>query len=311
MVAAKTTADLIADVISGAQLHAEAGVILDGRVSNADVLTWASKLLSTSVASVLIGTRSERWAWQDTDTPIVAGQALYRVPSRALAAGVGQVLYVVGERELELSPVGTYERAQRSETAVDGDAPYAYTYEADRLVLVPTPRASTGSLRVRYPRQPARLVEVSACRTVASTTATTITLTAAASPWVTGAVLDVTRGSTHGDVLAADLTATLIAGSVVTVAAVPSEVAAGDVVSLAGLGCVIPLPEVVYHYLVDVVTLEVQRRIGDDPSAIADATQAAMARRAEVRDLLEPRGRGRPRVPVRHTSPLRQRWSRW
>lgn len=303
MVAAKTTADLLEEVIAAAQLHAEDGEILDGRLSNADVLRFASKLLSTDIAALLVATRSERWCWQDQDVPLVAGQSHYRIPSRALGSGVAQVIAVRGGDEHELAPMGTGARL------TGGDTPRGYAYEGDSLVVVPTPRTSGGALRVRYPRQPARLVEPSACAVVASRTGTAITTTEAApTSWGASPRLDVTRGTTHGDLLATDLTAS-VSGSTVTVpAGIPSAVGAGDVVSRAGEGCVMPLPEVVFHLLVDLVVVEVLRRIGDDPQTVMDAVQAATARRQHVRDLLEPRNRGaKTRQAVRPNSPLRRR----
>lgn len=310
MVAAKTTDDLILDVIAAAQLQSDgAGTITDGRVSNDDVLTWASKLLSTSIASMLLACSQERWVWQDSDQTIVSGTAKYRIPSRALASGVASLVILDGSsNEFHPPQISAADRYRYASSRVGPwRSPFAMTWEGDHIVLLPTPAESGFSLRVRFPRQPPRLVAVSACAVVASTTSTVITTTATVpTAWTASETLDLNEGTPHGDALGLDLAGTSISGTSITIAAgVPSELAAGDYVSLAGHGCTLPVPEVVYHLLVDLVIVEVLRRIGSDPADLQEARDAAAASMVHVRDILEPRDRGASPKPIRRNSPLR------
>lgn len=311
MVAARTSDDLVSAIIATAMLQSDgAGTISDPRISNSDVLEFASRLLSADVASVLLSARQQRWVWQADDVAITSGTAKYRIPSRALASGVDDIeIYDSTSGETfdppQLSPRERflYGNGRRG----NWRSPYGYIWEGDHIVLIPTPDVTQYSLRVRFPRQPARLVAVSACAKVSSTTSTVIT-TAATVPtaWGSSETLDCVQGGLHADALGLDLAGTSISGTSITVSAgVPSELAANDYVCLAGTSCVIPLPESVWPLLVELVNVDVLRRIGADQTLLGQAIQAAQARRNAVRDVLEPRSRGESQRPIRRYSPLR------
>lgn len=308
-IAAKTADDLISDLIVAAQLRSsDSTTIDDGRLSNAEALRIASRLLSTQVAALLVAARQERWVSQASDVAITSGTDTYRVPGRALAAGVSDVVIYDDASGEEFDP--PYLDGRDRHHYVNGRkgqwrSPYAYTWQGDHIVLVPAPTETKYQLRVRFPRQPPRLVQTSACALVSSTTATTITTNATVpSAWASSETLDIVQGDPHGDVIGLDLAGTSISGTSITIAAgVPSEAASGDYVCLDGDSCVIPLPESVYSYLVDLLTVWALQRIGD-PLA-EQAKELAMATRASVQEVLEPRSRGERRVPIRRHSPLR------
>ena len=300
MVAAKTSDALLAAIKRDAQMPPA-----DGRLTDAEILDIASEALSAEVADLLVSVRQQRWVQTHADVAITSGVATYRIPSRALAAGVSDVLIVDGETEYDAPELSPEERYRYS----DGQrgpwrSPYGYAWQGDHIVLVPEPSETRYSLRLRYPRQPGRLVAVEECGLVTSTTATTIELDATPSAWGASETLDVVEGTPHADTLMLDASAT-ISGTTVTIAAgVGSEVAAGDYVCLAGETCIPPVPESVWPYLVAACVARVVYVIGDVAAIQAAQIMAAQAER-RVRSVLAPRNRGARELVTHHNSALR------
>ena len=303
MVAAKTTADLLTEVREQCQLPDA-----DGRLDSDGILRLGSQRLTSAIANMLVSLRQERWVTTHTDVTIVSGTASYRIPSRALAAGVADILIreTASGTEWSANEIPAVDRWRYSAGAHGySRAPWSYTWEGDHIVLLPTPDASGYTLRIRYPRQPARLVQTSAAALITSTP-TSIKAVVSSVPSAFGSVatVDVVEGTPHGDVLLADKSATISGTDVTITAGLGSEVAAGDYVCLAGQTCVPPIPELVWPLLVAETSLAVLRAVGD-PEGIADARERLAEERVHVRNVLAPRNRGESQKLVNHYSALR------
>lgn len=302
MVAAKTTADLLTEVRDETQLPDA-----DGRLDSDGILRLASRRLSGSIADLLVSLRQERWVTTQADTTISSGTATYRVPSRALAAGVADIIVreTASGSEWSAPEIPAEERWRHS----DGQrgrwrSPYGYAWQGDHIVLLPTPDTTGYTLRIRYPRQPARLVQTTAAASVSSKGASTIVVASVPSAFGSAATVDVVEGTPHGDVLMSDASATISSTTLTIAAGVDTEVAAGDYVCLAGQTCVPPIPESVWPLLVAETSLAVLRAIGDD-AAIPHAERTVMEALAHVRNVLAPRNRGERQMVINRSSSLR------
>lgn len=304
MVAAKTSDDLLSDVRVAAQLADN-----EGRITSAEMLRMASRLLSTRIAKLLITARQERWVRTHSDVPIVSGTAKYRVPSRALAAGVSDVVIVdAGGEEYDPPYITARDRHYFSGgRRPNSRSPYAYTWEGDHIVILPTPQESQYSLRVRYPRQPPRLVLVASCGLVTNKSATTIDVLAMPSGWGSFNTVDVVEGTPHGDALMLDQLAGISSNTLTIAAGVDSEIDDGDYVCLAGESCVIPLPENVWPVLVEALAVDVMTRLEDNSSTIATHVDLRDEAASAVLAVLEPRSRAERPMLRRRGSPYRSR----
>lgn len=300
MVAALTTDRLVDEVRDQACIPD-----VDGRLGSTEaavdaaILRLASNVLRTHVADLLIGSRAQRWTQAASDQAIASGTHLYAMPERALAAGVADVLITDGTSEWS-APEITLAQAWRYRVDHGGwDSPYAYCWRDDEIELLPHPTAGGHSLRVLYPRGLLRLVTVASCALVASTGATSITTDAdVPSAWSSSETLDVVRGGPNGAPRGTDLAGTSISGTSITVSAgVPSTVAAGDYVCLAGETCIPPVPDVAWPALVAGASLEVLRAIGD-PAGVPDARERLAEAGLRAQKLLTPRSRGASRKIV-------------
>lgn len=291
MVAALTTADVLARVKALAQLPAA-----DGRLSDAELLGIADEVLRTTCADLLMGARGQWWTVAASDVTIASGVAAYALPERALSEGLADVLIVQGTSQWS-APEIPLEQAWRYRKAHGGWAsPYAYCWRDDVIELLPTPTDSSYALRVLYPRRPSRLVTVASAALVSSSTTSTIVVASVPAGWGGSQLVDVVSG-TSGRLRGQDLPAS-IASTTLTLTT-PDGTVAGDYVCLDGETCVPPLPETVFDVLVASTTLETLMALGD-PEGVGAAQVRAQARIARAQSLASPRNRGASRKIVAH-----------
>ncbi len=309
MVAAKTSDDLLdeAKVLAATPPS-------DTRVTDSEMLEIGAHALSMEIAELFMSAGgTQRWVYTGTDVATVVDQFLYRLPSRALGSGLADLLIIDagGEEydapEIPLEDVWLYAQQRTG----NWRSPYAYAFQGDHIHIVPTPTDTSYTLRMRWHRQPARLVAVSAAALVTGVTGTTITCASIPSSIATPLDVDVVEGTPHGDVLQTDAAAT-IAASVFTIAAgVDAEIAAGDYVCIAGETCIPPIPEAVWPLLVGLVAHEVIDAYGDG-DAYARSEKRIHRRRELAKRMLTPRNKGEtPKLINRHSSLRGGRFPRW
>jgi hypothetical protein len=125
--------------------------------------------------------------------------------------------------------------------------PTAFMLEGNSVVLVPTP-STEGTLRLKYARAFNRLVPVAECGTITAVdrVANTITVSGIPAAFVSAERYDIVSGTPHFDIISMDFPAN-VSGSVLTFdiglpsgefPVIPSTVAVGDFVCLAGQTCV-------------------------------------------------------------------------
>ncbi len=159
-----TTSELIDDIRAQGALSSD-----DSAFSDANCLAAANRALKAIFVPAIRSIRAEYYVTH-VDETIVADQAEYRIPHRSATNSVRQVFWIdsaSSKHELHPATVGEtveYERTGR---------PVRYAVRDDRLVLLPTPNAALGTLRILYERRPSSLVLPSACQDITSVDTTT------------------------------------------------------------------------------------------------------------------------------------------
>lgn len=301
MVAAKTTDDLITAVNARCALPSA-----DDRLSTAEKLDLASQRLTSTIAELLVSSRSQRWVQSGSDVAISSGTYLYDVPERALASGVADIKITDGS--VEWDPPEILFRDAHLYRSVRGNwaAPYAYTWLDDKIELLPHPTTGGAAyyLRIYYPRAAPKLVPTTSCAPVTASTSTTITATSAQTILGASATIDVVKGTPNGAPRGMDLSAS-IATNTVTVSATPTGTASGDYVCLAGQTCVLPMPQSLWQVIVLATSADVLDALGDSERLAAVQIELGAAMR-EARGVLEPRSRGATHKVINRNGPLRQ-----
>lgn len=308
MVAAKTTSDLIEQVREQCLLPTVEGRLGSTEaLANLSILRFASDVLRTHCAELMVTSRTQRWLTTASDVTVVSGTYLYALPERALASGAADILITDGTHEWS-APEIPFAEAWRYRNAHPGwNSPYAYAWHDDHIELLPHPTAGTYYIRFVYPRGLHRLVRTSDCAVVASKTATTITTTATVpSTWSSSETLDIISHRPNGTPRAIDQAGSSIATTNVTIlAGVPSTTVAGDFVCLDGETCVPPVPDSVWPALVAGTSLAVLSTGIGNAEEIAVMAGTLSAAKKTAKDLIQPRSRGASRKIVARHSPLR------
>ena len=173
------------------------------------------------------------------------------------------------------------------------------------MVLVPSPSQS-GTLRLEYHRRPSALVTTSAVATISSINGarTVITTTATIpSTIVSGISVDVVDNTPGFKTLVMDATTTATtSGTTITLtAALPSSVAAGDYVCLAGESPVPQIPVELHPLLAQRTKAAALEALGD-PKAV-QAMQVCDRMRQSAMVQLSPRSKGSPRYLINRNAP--------
>lgn len=323
---ARTTDDLLTDV--RARVVAPSA---NGLLSSAELLQLIDEEMRSELAGLLISMRSDYWLTSETQT-LTSGTASYRLPSRAIGMTLADVtVYDSAGNEWNLFQVPTSERYEyATPTSITGN-PVAFTLENGSIVLLPTPGASSLTLRLRYYRAPSRLELASNCAPIQQPNTTT-TLTVSSAPAGVGleadALADIVRGDGMFEPTFTDLQivnyATGASGvefdvsTPYTVADVATYFAPGnrrDYLCLSGRTCYPPIPDTLWPVLVALGCKAYCEAIGDG-RGLAAATSMLERKTASARSLMMPRVDGEvPRVVPRFT-PLRGGggyggWGRW
>lgn len=249
-----------------------------------------------------------------TDIAIVEAQSDYPIPSRA-AFGVVREVVIVDANGETLADLPWAEAEERPYFAGSGN-PTHHTIEGDRVVLLPTPSTSTGTLRIKYYRRPSVLVAASTSSDELPHAITLVqdeVLTIGTHAFDLADVVDVVQGKPPFDVLAQDVALAAVAATTVTLPAAVSTIAIGDYVCTAGETPVVQLTAELHPVVALGAAAEVLRRAKDAQAAAREAEFVAKLER--VISAMSPRQHGESKRVVNHHSYLRggghgSRWGR-
>ena len=294
-----TSDDLLTRVKARAQIPDA-----DDRLTDADILAMADDAIRSTVGRIIWNADDGRTVRTQADVALVADQSDYRMPDRAVASAIYDVLLVDSagnERSSVYVDSADAWRWRNDEAPTDSDRAYAHTIEGDVIRLLPTPTAANLSLRVKYRRRPSRLVTVAASTLLGSASSSTVvaddsdSFPAAWTSEGSSLVIDVYRAGPGGDSLADDVqgsttsdTFTRSSGSFDTSG--PYAPGAACYASLAGETCVLPVPEEAVPFLTVLLALEVTTALGDG-AAVGGLSQLVAGRRKELIALVDDRNR--------------------
>ena len=248
---------------------------------------------------------SEEYLIKAYDQSVTAGTATYRVPTKAVGAALRRVCWV--ESDGTERPLDRIEPEQRQEYGLTG-TPVGYVFRGPNVDLVPSPDAA-GTLRLYAQVRQSKIVASTAVGAITAINvgARQVTVSSAPSTFTNNVLYDLVRGTPHFDDLTYDQSAT-IAGAVLTFAnALPSGLAVGDYVCLAGET---PIPQI----QVELHPLLAQRVAYVGLMSLGHVQKARELKgvldemRADCKRILTPRDRGASRYIINRNGPG---WGSW
>lgn len=266
----------------------------DEALATADFLAFADEELQTEVVQVLLAAREEYLVSKiPFDQTIVSGTTRYAMPPRAIGGRLRQVLISGTD--------GAYVPLPRVEPENSTDD-VGYVFDGNSLVL--TDSTLTGTLRQTYFMRPNRLVATSAVGLItAINTGTGVVTCNIPATFTTSERYDFVKGTPGFECSAIDLTASAVGGSTITFTAgdLPSSLAVGDYVCLAGESPIPQIPVELHPFLSQRVVVRALSAIGDAKREFAQ--QDADRLRARAVSLISPRDQGGKRPIINRFGP--------
>lgn len=206
----------------------------------ADFVTLLNSQMHSKVVTAIHREKKDFFV-KTYDTPIVADQNNYAIPTRAVGSQLRDVVLVdANGSEIEL-PMGRTE---------DNKSPvplFEFYFQGHEIILVPTPTAVNGlSVRFKVVRRPNNLCIATLSGVIQSinTGTSVVRLSRVPSTWTTATLLDVTNNNPPFNPIADDQAISAISGFDVTFSSIPSGLAVGQYVAEAGLT---PIPQMPYE----------------------------------------------------------------
>lgn len=227
------------------------------------------------------------------DITLSVGVSKYRLPERAVAGSIVRAWYVDGNGcEIPLALIASHQVSEWRSSAVQTGQPAAHYFEGSKVCLVPAPNTAA-TLRIEYELMPSQMVLPTAVSAVTAINGNQVTLTGPLpASFVSGTSFDFVQGNPGFDCLGIDKTAT-VSGSVLTFTAgsVPSDLAVGDYVTLAGQSPFPQIPASLQLMLQHRVIITALQSLGDNDS-LREARNELVEIEKVANTLLAPRSTG-------------------
>lgn len=236
---AQTTADLISNI----KLRGSFPTAND-LFSTADYLRILNDEMMNQVTPLLTKLNEEFFLTYQ-DTAITSGQSAYRIPKRAIGSMLRDV-QIINSAGNVVSLPRMFEEDKYSTT----QGPLGYYIKSNQIILSPTPTSTTGTLRLAYFRRPSKFVATTACAQITSIAGSIVVVSALPTTMTTNTSIDFVQGDSPYDLLQMDTPIASAAGTTLTFATVPTDLAVGDYICLAGEACLPMIPEEMIPFLV-------------------------------------------------------------
>ena len=263
------------------------------RYSDADIIAFANEEIQITVLPEILRLKEEYLVYTET-TSIVANQANYQIPRRAVGRGLRDVQYQSSgaDTKRNLPLISLEDRHLYNQTG----EPVGYYMENDKIVLLPTPGSSTGTLEFMFVMAPSKVTPVNQSYVISNINRTTGEITVTSS--IDGSLAstqkwDFVSGSQANIVMNYDMTATSFSGTSITFVTtdIPTDLVAGDYVTLAGESPFIALPQEVHPVVSAAAQCRVLEGIGDYEALKYAEDKRNRAMRA-MKEALAPRNMG-------------------
>jgi len=229
-----------------------------------------------------------------TEIPMVVDQSEYRLPTRALARKLRDVKIRNSANIRFDFPKISIEREQIYQ--VNG-IPFGFYFKGDRFTVVPTPTTTEYSIQYWYFLPPSNLIPYTDAAVVTGVAGDDVTVnsvpTAISDIFAAGGMVDFIQGTSGNSCLEIDKTISNIAGNTITFTTgdVPTDLASGDFISVAGTSPVVQLPDAAVPYLVTLTCMDILQAISDF-EGYDRLERIAQKQEKSLKALMEPRIEG-------------------
>lgn len=272
----------------------------DDYLTDAQIITTMTDVLQTYVAP-LIKTQMQEHMVTVYDQDFDPTQTTYSIPSRGMASSLRDICFVDSSNNEINIPLLNPDILKGYSTFLFSPVMWGYYLQNNSVIMAPqgnTAMPNYPTLRMKYYRRPNALVaEASAGQiTAINTTTGQVTLASAPTTWTTSTTFDIIKGTPEFETRGDDLAISNITGFVLTFSDLPTGVAVGDWVCVAGESTIPQIPVEAFNLLVQSTTAACLEFMGD-PRWTASEAQANKYEKKLVA-ILAPRVDGTPQTIV-------------
>lgn len=271
---------------------------------DADILAVADDVTKAYLVPILVALRQDYFVTSSL-TPMVADQAEYDIPYRAVGRGLRDLKMVDASESVRDLALISIEDAHMF---VISTVTHSFYFKGDKVVLVPTPADATSSLQFWWEQPPANLTTVSSAALITAISDPMVTVSTLPSTMIASTLVDFVKGTSGNTTLGYDASISSVASTTVTFAAstLPTGLAVGDYLSLAQTTPVIQLPNECYPLLESRTCRRILASVGDYDGA-RGLDDDIKEEEKNLKQLLEPRIQGEPKVILNRNGLLRGR----
>lgn len=268
-------------------------------MTDEDILAFADDIISSRIVPLLESVNQEFFVTRH-DIALVAGQTEYSIPYRAIGRALRELKITDDNhnvRNVALVALEDEHLYQQSATTV------GFNFLSDKIHLIPDVPANVTpdqTLLLWYRLPPSTLVQTALAALVTAVADPNVTVSAVPATFLSGVEVDFIQGKSGSSIYAIDKAITNISGTTLTFAAntVPSDLAVGDYISLAGTSPVINfIPNECYSLIESQTAYRVLTAVGDFDGAKILAQDITIEER-NAKQLLEPRIDGEPTIII-------------
>ena len=273
---------------------------------NDDILAVADDVVQSRLVPVLISMRQDFFV-TTKDVTIVANQVEYDIPSRAVGRTLRDLKRKVdGTGKVDVTLVGIEDEHFSALTGI----PNQFYFKGDKVCLSPKPSGGGDILEMWYELMPSKLTTTDKAGRIVSIGTSDVTVSQVPSTFEIGTVCDIVAGQAGHSCKLLDSAITNIAGNVIHFASLPSNVAVGDYVTVAGYSPVMQLPDECYPYLETETCYRLLQSISDYEGAKFLQADIEVELK-NLKMLLEPRIQGEATKIIPRMGLARGARSRW
>lgn len=298
-----TTTELLSAVRMNARLSD-----YDPDWTTAQILLAADKMLQERFWPFMLSLRSD-FGLAYLDHTITAAQQAYALPKRAYGSTLRRVLYV-GATSSDVYELSNRPMGEHTLYAGETGSPEAYCIHDDKIMVLPTPASTTGTLRVYYERRPSQLIATSSAMQITAGVGTGVLTGAAPAAWTTGLSYDIIKNTSPFATINEGLTASAVSASTsitFTLADLDStRLAVGDWVTESGYSPIPQMPMELHSVLSEATASHILKTTGAYQASKA-LEQSAAVGMGSFQRAVSPRYRNAGRTVFNPNSPFRNR----
>lgn len=268
-------------------------------------LNLANAVMRSRIVPFVNSVRENYYSY-DVDWTIVANSSIL-IPSRAVGGKLENVSFLNGT---ERGDAPRYYEDELRDLSMAPSVKAGFYLKRNRLFVLPSDGGGWTTLRMAIVIRPNTIVDptTDAAQITAINTGTkTLTFASCPSTWTTASIFDLVQANPHFDWLAIDQAISAITATTATFSStLPTDLAVGDWISLAGYSPIIQCPAEVHPLLAQEVANVCLKAQGIEAAYKLGLEEAKMIRE-EVVSLLSPRVEEAGRKLVNNTGLLRRR----